>query len=155
MRTQSAKIMCFLMKDRNPRRAAAHVDAGGAQFLFILDQRRDARDIGRRGKARDIQIAALDAMDQVLHHRGIDRQKMHVAGQPVADLAARIAKARAVIQRKVHGLGVQHLAPRADVGHVAGGQRARHVLFGHDRILQADLARQPIAARLGPGENRR
>ena len=37
----------LLDKDRDAGGAAAHVDAGSTQFLFILDQRGYARDIGR------------------------------------------------------------------------------------------------------------
>ena len=77
---------------------------------------------------------------------------MHVAGQPVADLPARVAQTGPVIQGKVHWLRVQHLAAVADIGHVTGRQNARHILFGDDGILQIPFPGQTIAARLGPRE---
>ena len=84
----------LLHEDRNARRSAAHVDTGRAQLLLVLHHRRHARHIGRRRNPREFKVAALDAVQQVLHHRPVDAQQMHVAGQTVADLPARIAKPR-------------------------------------------------------------
>ena len=72
---------------------------------------------------------------------------MHIAGQAVAALIARVGQACAVVQREVYGLGVDHLAPLADIGGITGGQNARHIVFVHQGIVQLDLARKAIAAR--------
>ena len=140
----------FFHENRNAGRAAPHVDTGGPQFLLIFNETGFTRDIGRRRHACQFQIAALDAVDQILNNRRIDRQQVQVTGKAIADLAARIAQTRAVVEREVHRLGVQHFAPRADIGHITGGQNPRDILFGHDRVLQFPLARQAIAARLCP-----
>ncbi len=60
--------------------------------------------------------------------RGIHRQHVHVDRQLVADLPARIDQPRAVVEREVHRLRVQHLAARPEIGHVAGRHHAGHVL---------------------------
>ena len=52
-----------------------------------------------------------------------------------------------MIQRKVDGLGMQHLAPHADVGHVTGGQHATDLLFGHHAVCEFDIPGKAIAAR--------
>ena len=75
---------------------------------------------------------------------------MHITGQTVADLPAWIAKTRAMIQRKVHRLGVHHFAPFANIGHIAGGQYAGNVLFCDDGILQFPFARQAVTAGFRP-----
>ncbi len=137
----------LLDEDRQTGGPAPHVDAGGPQFLFILDKAGDARHIGAGGNARQFQIAALDTVQKVLHHIAHDRQQVHVHRQPVPDLPARIAKARPVVQRKVHRLGVEHLAPWPKVRHIAGGQHAADVLFADHAVVQVQLARQAIAAR--------
>ena len=45
-----------------------------------------------------------------------------IAGQTLAHLATRIGQTAAMVQRKVHRLGVQHVAARPQIGHIAGGQ---------------------------------
>jgi hypothetical protein len=52
-----------------------------------------------------------------------------------------------VIEREVHRLGVQHLAPMADIGHIAGREDRGDVAVLHRPGLQRDLAIQPVAAR--------
>jgi hypothetical protein len=91
-------------------------------------------------------------MQQVLNDRCFDTQQVEIAGQAVADLIARISHARTMVQRKVNGLGMYHFATLADIGHIAGGHNAGHILFSYNRILQFNLARQTIAARFSARE---
>ena len=144
----------FLDKDRHTGRTATHVDAGRAQLLLVLDQRGDARDIGRGGQPRQFQVTALDAMGQVLDRLRLDRQHVHVAAQLVADLPARVDQPRTVIQHEIHRLRVQHLAPRTEIRHVASRQNTGHVLFVHRRAHDLCLAGQTIGPRLGTRKGR-
>jgi hypothetical protein len=73
-------------EDRQARGAAAHVDAGRAQFLLIFHQARHARRRKARWQdAREFQVAALDAMQQRFDRVGLDGQHVHVHREPVAD----------------------------------------------------------------------
>ena len=142
----------FLDEDRHPGGAAAQIDTGRPQFLFVFDQRRDAGGIGRRGDAGEFEIAALDTMGKVLHRCGIHRQHVHVDGKPVADLAPRIDKAGAVIEREVDGLGMHDLTAFAVFGHIAAGQNAGHVLLCDHLPVEFKLRVQAVAARCAAGE---
>ena len=62
-------------------------------------------------------------------------------------MAARIGQARAVIEREIHRLGVQNLAPVADIRHVAGREHRSDVAILHRPRLERDLPVEPVAAR--------
>ena len=71
---------------------------------------------------------------------------MHVAGQPRADLAARIGQAGAVVEREVHRLRVDHLARGAVIGQVAGDQRAP-ISASPTPCLDLHLTQQAVGSR--------
>ena len=65
---------------------------------------------------------------------------------------ARIDQARAAVEREVHRLGVQHVAPCPVFGHITGGQHAGDVRQRHpgpavdlDRPLEVEVPPQPAA----------
>src|SRR6056297_2274212 len=134
----------LLHEDRKAGRPAAHVDAGRAELLFVLDEARHARHVGRRGQPREFEVAALDAVEDVLDRLGVDRQHVHVAGEPLAVLPARVGEPAPVVEREIHRLGVQHVAPVAVVRHVAGGEHVRHVGLAHLPALDVRLPGQTV-----------
>ena len=89
-----------VLKDAHGRRAAAHVDDGHAQPHFVLNQRRQARDIGRDRHFRDRQVAAFDTQGKVLQRAGADGHDVDVDAKLGAEHAAGIAHAVDAVDRK-------------------------------------------------------
>ena len=84
------------MKIETPGRAAAHVDAGRAQLLLVLDEAGEAaRHRPRRRSPREFEVAALDAVQQRLRS-GVASTvtQVQVDREILADLPARIGEAR-------------------------------------------------------------
>lgn len=77
---------------------------------------------------------------------------MHVDRQLLPDMAARVRKARAVVKREIHRLGMQHFAPRAEIGHVTCRHDPADVLFGHLAAAKRDFTGKAVAARIGTGK---
>ena len=77
-------------KNRHAGRAAANIDTGRAKLLLIFDQRRNPRHISRRSDARQLKIAALHAIGQIMNGFFRNGQHMHIRPQHVANLIARI-----------------------------------------------------------------
>jgi hypothetical protein len=75
---------------------------------------------------------------------------MHVAGQPVADLAARIDQPGAVVEREVHRLGVQHLAALAESGTSQAASTRATSCSVTVAPISSTCAGQPVAARPRP-----
>ena len=52
-------------EDADAGRAAAHVDHGAAHLGLVVDERGEARRVGRRDHRLDAEMAALDRQHQV------------------------------------------------------------------------------------------
>ncbi|MCY1510604.1 hypothetical protein D9M68_449860 [compost metagenome] len=87
-------------KDRDRRRAAAHVDRGTAELDFVVDERCKTASIGGRHHALDREVSAVDAEFQVLERCTLGRQHMHVDAENVAEHGERITDAAFAIERE-------------------------------------------------------
>ncbi len=114
-------------KDRDSGRATAHVDAGAAQFLLVLDQGGDSRSIGRGSDPGELEVTALDTVQQGLHRGSVNREKVKVGGKTLTNLATRVSHTGPVIKVEVHRLSVEHLAISSIVRHVASAKHATDV----------------------------
>ena len=138
----------FLDEDGEARRAATHVDTGGTKLLLVLDQRGHARHISRRGKPCEFQIAALEAVDQILENGAVGSEHVHITGKPLADLTSRVDQSRAMVEREIHRLRMKDVTTVTDIRHVAGGQRPGDVMFADNVAFDRDDAREAVGARL-------
>src|ERR1700678_4167695 len=77
-------------EDPDTCRAAAEIDHRGAQLRFVVDERREARRIGRRHHRLDPQMAAFDDQHQIGGGRRITGGEMKIEAKFMADHALRI-----------------------------------------------------------------
>lgn len=80
--------------------AAAHVDAGAAEFDFVVDQSRKTAGVRCGNHALDREMGAVDAEFEVLQRGALGRQNMHVDTEDIAEHGERIADATLAIQRE-------------------------------------------------------
>src|SRR5579885_2799803 len=92
------------------RRAAAHVDDGDAELHLVLDEAGEAGGIGADHQRVDVEMGAADDGAVVAHRRGGGGDQVHVDAEPLADHAARVADAAALVDRKADRDRVDHLA---------------------------------------------
>ena len=137
----------FFHEDRHAGRAAAKINTGCAQFLFVFHQRRNARHVCRRCDPGELEVAAFDAADKVLDRMAIDCEHMHVHAEVLSQLTTRVDQARPVVEREVHRLGVQHIAPCSVFRHITGGQHASNFVFSDHLAFEFHLRVQTV----GPG----
>jgi hypothetical protein len=142
-------------EDRESRRAAAHVDTGRPQLLLILHKAGNARDIGGRGDARQFKITALDAIKRGSGSTAVStdsRCRSQASRMPICPRGS--PRPVRWSSAKFTGCACSTSRPSPIIGHVAGRQHARHVLFGHDRMAcKIPFApAKPVAARLRPRE---
>ena len=104
-------------EDRDGRRAAAHVDAGGAEFGLVVDQRGKPAGVGRCNHALDRQMRAVDAELEIAERRRVGGHHVHVDAERLAEHAARIVHAALAVER------------------VAGRQRMQDLPLGLERRL--------------------
>ena len=77
-------------EDPDRRRAAAKIDHRGAKLRFVVDERREARRIGRRHHRLNPQMAAFDDQHQIAGGRRITGGEMKIEAEFVADHALRV-----------------------------------------------------------------
>ena len=81
-------------EDRDAGRARADVDAGGAELLLVLDQAGEPAGVGRHHDAAELEVAAPDAVQDVAQRRRGHGDEVHVDREVLADLPARVGRAR-------------------------------------------------------------
>ncbi len=115
--------------------------------MFVLHEARQTSHIGRGGNPRQLEIAALDRIEDVLKRTGINRQKVKIGGQAVAHLPTGIGKPCAVIEGEVYRMSVQNLPVFAIVGHIASGQHPADIALADRAAIDLDLTIKAIGPR--------
>ena len=87
-------------KHADRRRAAAHVDDGDAEIHLVLDKTGETGGVGADDQRLDLEMRAADRGGVVAHGGDRGGDDMHVDAEPLADHAARVADAAAVVDRE-------------------------------------------------------
>src|SRR5229473_6293477 len=138
-------------KHADRRRAAAHVDNRDAEIHLIIDEAGEAGGVGAHDQRLDFEMRAPDRRGVVAHARRGGGDDMHVDAEPLADHAARVEDAAAVVDRKADRDRMNHLPVGCFPGPVAALEDLAHVAIGDLVAPHADFrlddARGGIAAR--------
>ena len=97
----------------DPGDARPQVEDDGPERRLVLAQAGEAGSVRGRDHRRDIEMAALDRRQEIVQGRAGHAHQVHRDVQAVADHAARVAQARAVVHGDLHRQGMQNLAPLA------------------------------------------
>src|ERR1700751_4685144 len=92
------------------RRSAAHVDNRYAETDLVLYETGESRRIGADNESLHLEMRASNGGGVVAHAGRACRHHMHIDPEPLAEHAARIADAAAVIYRKPARAGMDDLA---------------------------------------------
>ena len=82
------------------RGPTAHIDDGHAEIDFVVDEARQAGGIGTDDEGVDGEMGAADRRAVIAHAGGARSDHVHVDAQPLAEHAAWVANAAAVVDRK-------------------------------------------------------
>ncbi len=133
---------------RHRGRAAAHVDADGAQVHLVVFQRRQGRGEGRGHHAVELQVHQLQAVAERLERALADGHHQQVQAQAAAEHVARVAHAAGAVHRPGHGQQVDR--PPALEAALADRQLqgARQVVVADRPARELDGGRGAMARQL-------
>ncbi len=151
--TASVKTRLPPTKHADRRRAAAHIDDRDAEVHLVLDEAGETGGVGADDEGIDIEHRPRHRGAVVAHRARGGGDDVHVDAEPLADHAARVSNAAAVVDRKPDRDGVNDL-PVTGVAHqVAALQHMAHIAIADLATADADLgldhARGAKSARTG------
>ncbi|ENN87739.1 hypothetical protein RHSP_46627 [Rhizobium freirei PRF 81] len=133
-------------KDRDRRRAAAHVDRSAAKLDFVVDESGKAACIGCRHHAFDRKMRTVDAEFEVAKRCALGSYHMHVDAESVAEHRQWIADAALAVERVARRQRMQHGTLLAD-RLLAGGSQYLFQIVGFDFLpAQVDGRGVDVAA---------
>ena len=121
------------------RRSAAHVDNGDAETDLVLHEAGEPRGVGADNESLDLEMRAPNGGGVVAHAGCARRHHMHVDAEPLAEHAARITDAAAVVDRKPHRDGMDDLTITRVAHHIAVLEHPPHLGIGDLASGDADL----------------
>ena len=120
------------------RRPGAEIDQSGAKFGLVVNQRRQARRIGRGDDGGDPQMTALNRQHEIARRRNVAGRDAHFGAERLADHAARVGDAALRVERKTLGDEMQRGAAGAGAGLRGGFEHLGRFGVADRRALHAD-----------------
>ncbi len=125
-------------------RAAAEIDHRGAELGLVVDQRREARGVGRGHHRLDPQVAAFDHQHEIARRGQLARGDMQVDSEILADHALGIVDVAGGVEREGGRQPMQHGASGKGARRGCGLQHPVDVVLRHRLAAQSNLGVEPL-----------